>query len=151
MDFSFSPVCLNLPPVVVKVSIFSYFRHPFPSSEGFSAYRMPGAAVHGPLLMAFGFTGFSLCWPHPALRLLVIIWVLAGLYLGRDIAIYCHYAPILTLIVWAVCVVVLVKAQSMVRFGASHLVAPVVLSIVVTAMLALVAWTRTRDIRGADT
>jgi len=105
---------------------------------------MPGIAVHGPLMMAFAFTGFALCWPHPALRWLLIVWAVAGLYFGRDIAIYCHYAPILTLIVWAVCAVVLVKAQSIARFGAAHGVVPVVLSGAVAAVLVFVAWRRTR-------
>jgi hypothetical protein len=126
------------------VNIFSYFRYPFPSSQGFSAYRMPGMAIHGPLIMAFTFTGFALCWPHPALRWLLIVWAVAGLYFGRDIAIYCHYAPILTLIVWAVCAVVLVKAQSIARFGASHVVVPGLLSGLVTATLVLVAWKETK-------
>lgn len=126
------------------MSIFSYFRYPFPSTEGFSAYRMPGVAVHGPLFLAFTFIGFALCWPHAPLRLLFVAWVLAGLYFGRDIAIYCHYAPILTLIVWAMCALVLIKAQSIARFGAGHVVMPTVLSVVVAAMLGFVAWTRTR-------
>lgn len=104
---------------------------------------MPGVAVHGPLLLAFTFTGFFLCWPHPVLRLMMIVWVVAGLYFGRDIAIYCHYAPILTLIVWAVCLVLLAKAQAIARFGAAHVVAPAVLSAAVLAMLLFVAWKRT--------
>jgi hypothetical protein len=128
------------------VNIFSYFRCPFPSREGFSAYRMPGMAIHGPLIMAFTFTGFALCWPHPALRWLLVVWAVAGLYFGRDIAIYCHYAPILTLIVWAVCAVVLVKAQSIARFGAAHVVVSAVMAIVVAAMLVFVAWKRTQGV-----
>jgi hypothetical protein len=69
----------------VTMSVLSYFRSPFPSTEGFSAYRMPGVAVHGPLIFASVFVGFFLCWPHPMLRPLLTIWVLGGIYLGRDI------------------------------------------------------------------
>src|SRR5258708_33394051 len=57
-------------------------------------------AVPGPFFFAFLFVGFFFCLPHPPLRPLLIVWILAGLYLGRDIAIYCHYAPLLTLLSW---------------------------------------------------
>jgi hypothetical protein len=59
-------------------------------------------AVHGPLFFGFTLAGFLLCWPQPMMRLFVPVWALAGLYLGRDVAIFCHYAPVLTLICWAV-------------------------------------------------
>jgi hypothetical protein len=57
------------------LSVFTYFRHPFPSTEGFSAYRMPGMAVHGPLILASTLAGFFLCWPHGILRPLLAVWV----------------------------------------------------------------------------
>jgi hypothetical protein len=116
------------------VSVFSYFRSPFPSSKGFSAYRMPGVAVHIPLLAASIFIGFMLCWPHLMLRHLLVVWVLAGLYLGRDLAIFCHYAPLLTLVMWVAVMTVVVKAPSISKFGASHVVMPAVLSLAVAAL-----------------
>jgi hypothetical protein len=129
----------------VKMSVLSYFRSPFPSTEGFSAYRMPGAAVHGPLIFAFVFAGFFLCWPHPMLRPLLIIWVLGGLYLGRDITILCHYNPLLTFIAWGASAVVLFRPAPIARFGASHVVLPAVLSAAVGTILFLVAFAMTRE------
>src|SRR5258708_27506248 len=111
------------------MSVLSYFGSPFPSAKGFSAYRMPGVAVHIPVLLAFSFTGFLLCWPHPALRALLIFWIAAGLYFGRDVAIYCHYAPLLTLIVWGGCLVLLAKIQAVAKFGAGHVVVPALLTL----------------------
>jgi hypothetical protein len=125
--------------------VLSYFRKPFPSTEGFAAYRMPGAAVHGPLIFASAAAGFLLCWPHPMLRPLLLVWVLAGLYLGRDIAILCHYNPLLTLISWAAFAVVLFKPAAIARFGASHVVIPAILSAVVGAVLFLVGFAMTRE------
>jgi hypothetical protein len=116
------------------MSVSSYFRAPFPSAQGFSPYRMPGVAVHIPLLLASVFVGFLLCWPHPMLRPLLAIWVLAGLYLGRDLAIFCHYAPPLTLVTWAAVMTVVIKAPSIAKFGASHVVIPAVLSFVVALL-----------------
>ena len=113
----------------VELSILSYFRSPFPSRDGFSAYRMPGAAVHGPLIFAFSFVGFFLCWPHPLLRPLLVVWILAGVYLGRDIAIRCHYFPLLTLIAWGVSAVVLFRPARIMRFGTSHVVISAALSL----------------------
>jgi hypothetical protein len=109
----------------VKMSVLSYFRSPFPSTEGFSAYRMPGAAVHGPLIFAFVFVGFFLCWP--------------------DITVLCHYNPLLTLIAWGASAVVLFRPASIARFGASHVVLPAVLSAAVGTILFLVAFAMTRE------
>jgi len=123
-----------------------YFRSPFPSAKGFSAYRMPGVAVHGPLILAFSLVGFFLCWPHPMLRPLLIVWVLAGLYLGRDIAILCHYAPLLIIICWAVAGFVLFRTTTILRFGASHPLTSIVLSVGVGTVLFLVAFLMTREV-----
>ena len=125
--------------------MFSYFRSPFPSSQGFSAYRMPGLAVHGPLIFAATMVGFFLCWPHVGLRPIVIIWALAGLYLGRDIAVLCHYNPLLTLICWGAFALVLAKPVAIARFGASHIVISTLLSAAVGSVLLLVAFAATRE------
>ncbi len=79
------------------------------------------------------------------LRPLLIFWVLAGLYLGRDIAILCHYNGLLTLLSWAVCGVVFFKAAAIARFGASHVVIPAVASALIGAVLFLVAFAMTRE------
>jgi hypothetical protein len=121
-----------------------YFRAPFPSTKGFSAYRMPGVAVHGPLIFSSAAVGFFLSWPHPLLRPLLIFWILAGLYLGRDIAILCHYNPLLTCFLGP-CGVVFFKAAAIARFGASHVVIPAVASALIGTVLFLVAFARTRE------
>ncbi|HZI55568.1 MAG TPA: hypothetical protein VFF39_02275 [Verrucomicrobiae bacterium] len=125
--------------------MFSYFRSPFPSTQGFSAYRMPGMAVHGPLILASSLVGFFLCWPHAVLRPLTIIRVLAGLYLGRDIAVLCHYNGLLTLVSWGASVLVFIKPAPIVRFGASHIVISALLSAAVGAVLFLVAFAMSRE------
>lgn len=125
--------------------VLSYFRSPFPSTAGFSAYRMPGVAVHGPLILASAAIGLFLCWPHPMLRPFLIVWVLAGLYLGRDIAILCHYNPLLTLISWAAFAIVLFNTVRIARFGAAHVAISAMLSMVVGAVLFLVASAMTRE------
>lgn len=129
----------------VKLSILFYFRSPFPSTKGFSAYRMPGVAVHGPLILAFSSVGFFLCWPHPMLRPLFAVWILAGVYLGRDIAVRCHYYPLLTLISWGISGVVLFKLAPIMRFGISHVVIPALLSVALGIVLFSVAFVMTRE------
>jgi hypothetical protein len=126
------------------LSLLAYFRSPFPSTQGFSAYRLPGMAVHGPLIFACTFVGLFLCWPHPTLRPLLVVWVLAGLYLGRDIAVLCHYYPLLTLISWAASALVLFRPAPIASFGRSHLVIPAMLSAGAATLLFLVAFAMTR-------
>jgi hypothetical protein len=128
-----------------KLSLLWYFRSPFPSTEGFSAYRMPGGAVHLPLILAASLVGLFLCSPHPMLRPLVAVWMLAGLYLGRDLTILCHYNPLLTLICWAASGIVLVRPAAIARFGASHIWIPAFLSIAVGAILFFTAFVMTRE------
>jgi hypothetical protein len=127
------------------MSMLSYFRSPFPSTAGFSAYRMPGIAVHGPFLALCVLLGFFLCWPHPTLRPLLIVWVIAGLYLGRDIAILCHYSPILTLVSWAAFGLVFFNLRPIAQFGASSVAFSALLSAAVGTMLVLVAFRMTRE------
>jgi hypothetical protein len=106
---------------------------------------MPGGLVHWPLIFAFTFVGFFLCWPHPILRPLLIVWVLAGLYLGREVAILCHYTPLLTFICWAVAGAVLFRPAPIARFGASHVVISALLSVGVGTVLSLIAFKMTRE------
>jgi hypothetical protein len=110
---------------------------------------MPGVAVHGPLILCFSVVGVLLCWPHSILRPLLFFWVLAGVYLGRDITILCHYSPLLTLICWIAFGIVLFKPVPIARFGAAHIVIPGILSAVVGALVLLVACAMTRKkVRG---
>lgn len=76
---------------------------------------------------------------------MMILWVLAGLYLGRDIAVLCHYNPLLTLVSWGAFAVVLAKPVAIARFGASHIVIPALLSAAVGTVLFLVAFAMTHQ------
>ncbi len=75
----------------------AYFIRPFPSTQGFSAYRFPGILVHLPLFLIFLFLGLYLNLGTPWLRPFIILYIVIGLYLGRDIAIYAHYNPLIIL------------------------------------------------------
>jgi hypothetical protein len=101
--------------------------------------------VHAPLILAASLTGFLLCWPHAILRPLLLVWLLAGLYLGRDVTILCHYNPLLTLMAWAGSALVLFRPVPIANFGRSHTVAIAVLSSAVGALLLGVASVATRD------
>lgn len=133
------------------LAVLSYFRFPFPSTKGFSAYRMPGVAVHGPLILTFTAVGFFLCWPHTMLRPALIVWLVAGLYLGRDIAVLCHYTPLLTLISWAVSTLVLLKAGLIASFGASHTLIAAILSVALAGLLCVVSFKMTRGLDSGST
>jgi hypothetical protein len=74
-----------------------YFLKPFPSTQGFSAYRFPGILVHLPLFLIFLFLGLYLNLGTAWLRPFIVLYIVIGLYLGRDIAIYAHYNPLITL------------------------------------------------------
>lgn len=122
------------------MSILDYFSHPFPSREGFSAYRMPGPSVHVPVILCAAVLGFLLCGPHHPLRPLIFVWVLAGVYLGRDFAICCHYALPLALVAWVAMLVLPAKADAIARFGAAHMLAAALLSVAVGTLQVAVAW-----------
>jgi hypothetical protein len=80
--------------------LVAYFSRPFPKAEGFSAYRMPGAAVHLPVALALIDVGFLLCRQSPWFPAALAIYAIAGLYVGRDLAILAHYNGLITLAVW---------------------------------------------------
>jgi hypothetical protein len=77
----------------------AYFIRPFPSTQGFSAYRFPGILVHLPLFLIFLFIGLYLNLGTPWLWPFLALFIVIGLYLGRDIAIYAHYNPLIILVV----------------------------------------------------
>jgi hypothetical protein len=78
-----------------------YFNRPFPSLKGFSAYRFPGMLVHLPIIGVFLLFGLLLLGNVPHLLPLLPLYLVLGIYLGRDLAILCHYAPLLTLVCMA--------------------------------------------------
>ncbi len=84
---------MNIAPLI------DYLRHPFPSRQGFSAYRFPGLIVHVPIALFFLVLGASLTLWDPYLWPLLLVYLLAGLYLGRDLAIFAHYNLLITLAV----------------------------------------------------
>src|ERR1017187_4192618 len=113
---------------IVSVSRVAYAR---PGNVGWSFRRQIVAARVLPLALSFG--GGLLCLPHArrggtraadsccfASGFLVVLaasdvaallaaWVLAGLYLGRDLAVRCHYYPLLTMLCWAASAIVLIR------------------------------------------
>lgn len=73
-----------------------YFQRPFPGTGGFSAYRFPGIFLHIPLFLIFLYIGLYLNLGFPWLRPFIVLYVVIGLYVGRDIAVYAHYMPLIT-------------------------------------------------------
>ncbi len=118
----------------------AYFLAPFPSQQGFSPYRMPGAAVHLPVIIMALVTGMMLCLPNPALKALLAVWIIAGLYLGRDFAILCHYAPVLTLLTWAVFIAFIIYVPRFKGVGAAHPNLALGFSLAILAVQILVFW-----------
>jgi hypothetical protein len=79
------------------------------------------------------------------------VYLAAGLYGGRDVAVSCHYAPILTLVVWAMFFALLVKGPDLFRVLQSrpiiHLTAAASANLTVLAVFAFHVW---RTIRRSD-
>lgn len=118
-----------------------YFARPFPPAVGFSAYRMPGMLVHLPVLALFLVLGARMTLWDPWLMTLLPVYLLAGLYLGRDIAIHAHYNPLVTLAVLAASAGALAAPGQVARALPTHNHA---LSLAVTAAVAALvcAWVR---------
>lgn len=115
----------------------AYYARPFPSCAGFAAYRSPGPLVHLPLLLACFSTGLFLSGSQPSTAACVIVWTLAGLYFGRDAAIFCHYGPQLTLIAWFVAAVPFIWPEKLRAFGLAHPLT--VMAVCITLAAALIA------------
>lgn len=101
--------------------------------------------MHAPLILAASLAGFLLCWPHAMLRPLLLVWLLAGLYLGRDVTILCHYNPLLTLMAWGGSALVLFRPAPIADFGRSHTAAVGALTLAVGTLLLGVAWMTTQE------
>ena len=76
---------------------------------------------------------------------MMMIWVLAGLYLGRDIAVLCHYNGLLTLVCWGAAALVFFKPGPIARFGAAHMVISALISAALGTVLFLVAFAMSRE------
>jgi hypothetical protein len=122
-----------------------YFRSPFPSRQGFSAYRFPGLLVHLPLIVTSALTGLLLCGPHAPLRPLIVLWLVAGVYLGRDFTILCHYAPPLIILGWGAAFATLVKGPWLQQFGRQHSAVVLGATLALGALLGWAAHRATRD------
>lgn len=81
----------------IRCRIRNYFATPFPRGQGFSPYRFPGLIVHIPILLLFVSVGVHLTWWNPWLCPFFVVYLAAGIYLGRDLAILAHYNPLITL------------------------------------------------------
>jgi hypothetical protein len=126
------------------VNILYYFQRPFPSRQGFSAYRFPGVAAHIPFLIALTAAGVFLCGQYAALKPLLLVWIVAGLFLGRDIAILCHYAPFLLLLIWAAMYAVIAESHRLVSLGRQHPTVGVLLTALLLVIQVGIAWRSTR-------
>jgi len=122
--------------------IIGYFTSPFPSTEGFSSYKSPGLLVHVPLIVIFGFTGYCFFREQAFLWPLILFYLIAGLYLGRTVAILAHYNIFIVIAVWAVFIVSIRYAD---RLPAS---VPLTLSVPVTAAILIAFFLDIR--KGAD-
>lgn len=83
----------------------AYFRTPFPKAVGFSPYRFPGLLVHLPVLALFVFLAFYSWAGETVLLTFVPFYLIIGLYVGRDLAIFAHYQPLITLAMFGFCFV----------------------------------------------
>ena len=75
---------------------------------------------------------------------MLVIWLIAGLYIGRDVAVFSHYAPVLLLVIWAAMLGLSWGARAVARFGRDHREAGLWLSFLVLLVQIGVAWKMTR-------
>ncbi len=98
---------------------WSYFGRLFPSRQGFSPYRFPGAIVHIPFTIFILVFGILLCAEYPWLWPLIPVYLIVGLYLGRDLAIMAHYNLFITLVVIAGIIFLPLNADSLKKIADS--------------------------------
>lgn len=76
-----------------------YFAAPIPSREGLSSYRFPGLYAHVPVALWLVAVGVNVTLWHPALWPLFPLYLVAAVYVGRDIALMAHSNLVLLLAV----------------------------------------------------
>jgi hypothetical protein len=113
-----------------------YFSRPFPTTAGFSAYRMPGAAVHVPFFILVVAMGAALCRDSALMPAFLVIFAVVGLYVGRDVAILAHYNGLIALVVWSCFLILIIAPQQVSTWTrvVAHL-SPFVPSMVTMAVL----------------
>ena len=130
--------------------VAGYFMRPFPSMKGFSAYRMPGPMFHLSVAALVFVVGLSLCIPANAMDTapLLAVWLIVGLYFGRDLAILAHYNGLLV-IAWVVGIILVFAIPNLPDFlhdtlsawsGKHYPEAPVLITAVLACAFAL--WVR---------
>lgn len=75
-----------------------YFAHAFPKAEGFSSYRMPGPAFHLSFIVLMAALGLAICFSERGTAPLLAVWIVVGVYAGRDLTSLAHYYPVLVLL-----------------------------------------------------
>jgi len=96
--------------------------------------------AHFAFLVAIAATGFLLCGPGP----LLVVWAVAGIYLGRDFAILCHYAPLLFVLILGALFVVFMAARQLSVFGRRHPASAMFVTALLLAIQIWIAWAAAR-------
>ena len=125
----------------------AYFLKPFPKAEGFSAYRMPGLAVHVPVLILCAMAGVLLGRDSTWQPAFLVIYLIVGLYGGRDVAILAHYNLLVSVVVWISFLTLLLAPQRVSGWASAiQQVSPLPLIITAAMLAAFVAhvarWSR---------
>ena len=118
------------------MNVLAYFARPFPSRKGFSPYRSPGPVAHLVFFLAIVVLGLLLCGASP----LLVIWAAAGIYLGRDLAILCHYAPVLFLFMLVAIFALFITAKPLAIFGRQHPASAIGVTVLLLAIQIWVVW-----------
>jgi hypothetical protein len=79
--------------------LVDYFSKPFPGRKGFSPYRNPGYLVHIPVIACSLLASAFLSTNKAGLLCFSPLFLVVGLYAGRDLAILAHYNPFITIFV----------------------------------------------------
>lgn len=130
-----------------KSTIVDYLAAPFPGTKGFSPYRFPGSIVHVPVLLLFVAVGVRLTWWNLWLYPLFVVYLAAGVYVGRDLAILAHYNPLITLMVISGVLGAVCAPQSVARLWPQSGNWPMAVgtSMALAVFFGLWVWWRTRD------
>ena len=125
-------------------AVVAYLRRPFPLAKRFSAYRFPGLIVHVPVAFLFIAPGASLTLSEPYLWPLLAVYVAAGIYIGRDLALLAHRHRLITLAVVAGCVGLIASPDTfrMLVSGSRNPFVSIAISLTVAAGFA--AWIKWR-------